>query len=79
MNNLFEYIYLEIKKIKQKAWRKFWSCNLVCEEIASSKLIKYCLFSIPILNIIQTRGVIIKFHINKFCDNPIKRFNLKQK
>jgi hypothetical protein len=26
----------------------------------------YCLFSIPILNIIKTRGVIILFHIKKF-------------
>jgi hypothetical protein len=43
---------LEIIYKKKKAWKKFWSYNLVCEEVAISKFILYCLFSIPILNII---------------------------
>jgi hypothetical protein len=71
---------LEINR-KKKAWIFFWNYNLICEEIATSKFILYCLFSILILNIIQTKGVPIQFHINTFMqwDEPIKRFNPKQK
>jgi hypothetical protein len=46
-------------------WREFWSYNLVCEEVVISKVIPYCLFSVPILNTISTRGMIIKFQIKK--------------
>jgi hypothetical protein len=48
------------------ALEKFWNCNLVCEEVPTSKFVSYCLFSIPILNNTKTRGVVIKFHIQKF-------------
>jgi hypothetical protein len=43
----------------------FWSYNLVCEEVATSKFIPYCLFSIPSLNIMWTKGVVTQFHIKK--------------
>jgi hypothetical protein len=35
-------------------------------KVTTSKLIPYCLFSIPILNAIETRGVVINFHIKIF-------------
>jgi len=46
------WIVYKLKNQEQEAWGKFWSCNLVCEEVATLKFIPYCLFSIPILNII---------------------------
>jgi hypothetical protein len=51
MSHVFE-LFKNFKNYEQKEWGKFWNCNLVCEEVATSKLIPYCLFSIPILNII---------------------------
>jgi hypothetical protein len=42
----------KLKIKKQKAWGKLWSYNLICEEVVTSKLIRYCLFFILILNII---------------------------
>ncbi len=39
-------------KTRKKARGKFLSFNLVCEEVATLKLIKYCLLSILSLNTI---------------------------
>jgi len=65
MNHVLElFINLKTKKIRHEKF--FWNYNLVCEEVATSKLIMYCLFSIPILNTIKTKGVVIQFHIKKF-------------
>ncbi len=48
--NVYKYKNLELK-----AWGKFWNCNLICEEVATPKLIAYCLFSIPILKLYKQR------------------------
>jgi len=57
---LFNYLVLELfknlKTLENKGWRKFWNYNLVCKEVVTSKLIPYCLFFIPILNTIWTKG-----------------------
>jgi len=34
-------------------------------KVTTSKFMPYCLFSISILNTIETRGVVVKFHIKK--------------
>jgi hypothetical protein len=48
MNHLLElFKNLQTQKIRHE--KKYWNYNLVCEEVATSKLILYCLFSIPIL------------------------------
>jgi hypothetical protein len=51
MNHVLKLLII-IKTKNQRHEEKGWSCNLVCEEITSSKLIPYCLFFIFILNII---------------------------
>jgi hypothetical protein len=55
MNHLLE-LFIKLKTKKNKAWIFFWNYNLLCEEVVTSKLIAYCLFHIPIFNIIETKG-----------------------
>ncbi len=51
MNHVLE-LFKNLKTKKKKALRKVSNCNLICEKVAISKLIPYCLFFILNLNII---------------------------
>ncbi len=51
MNHVLELFI----KLKIKGMRNVWSLNLMCEEVATSKLIPYCSFSIFILNTILAK------------------------
>jgi len=65
-NYLVFELFKNLKTQEGKAWSKFWNYNLVSKEVATSKLIPYCLFSFLFWTLYKQGGVHIQFHIKKF-------------
>jgi hypothetical protein len=64
VSHVFELLK-NLKTNKEKAWGKFWSCNLICEEVATSNLSHIICFPFLVWTLYKQRGVVIQFQIKK--------------